>query len=120
MKLVKGGRRPFFLAVMLVLVAWMVVAAIARASKSLRGLRGNAWKRTDTTDASRRVDDDGASKRKSDLSDARFLVETLKTLEAKDGDPNIEKALLFISECQNLKSSHSPTRPIAKGIDGGL
>jgi squalene-hopene/tetraprenyl-beta-curcumene cyclase len=55
-----------------------------------------------------------------DLSNTAFLIETLKACGAGPNDPAIQKALVFVSRCQNLESEHNTTPFAAKINDGGF
>lgn len=55
-----------------------------------------------------------------DLSNTAFLIEALKAQGAADDDPNIQKALVFVSRCQNLETEHNTTAFAAKVNDGGF
>lgn len=55
-----------------------------------------------------------------DLSNTTFLVDALKASGAKADDPALQKALLFISRCQNLESEHNTTKYASKVGDGGF
>jgi squalene-hopene/tetraprenyl-beta-curcumene cyclase len=55
-----------------------------------------------------------------DLSNTSFLIDTLKTLGRGDDDPAIQKALVFVSRCQNLKTSHNDTKYADLNPDGGF
>ena len=55
-----------------------------------------------------------------DLSNTSFLIDTLKELGASDDDPAIQKALVFVSRCQNLKTKHNDTEFADKNPDGGF
>jgi len=58
-----------------------------------------------------------------DLSNTQFFLDALKAAGAKEDDPAIQKALVFVSRCQNLESAHN-TMPFisqnASGLDGGF
>jgi squalene-hopene/tetraprenyl-beta-curcumene cyclase len=60
------------------------------------------------------------SRSRPDLSNTSFLVEALHSLGRGADDPAMQKALLFISRCQNLESSHNTTQYAAKVNDGGF
>ena len=60
------------------------------------------------------------SSARPDLSNTAFMVEALKTLGAKDDDPAIQRALLFITRCQNLESAANSSPFAAKIDDGGF
>ncbi len=55
-----------------------------------------------------------------DLSNTQFLLEALKASGVKSDDPAMQKALLFVSRCQNLESEHNTTEFSAKINDGGF
>ncbi|MDZ7616906.1 MAG: prenyltransferase/squalene oxidase repeat-containing protein, partial [Patescibacteria group bacterium] len=55
-----------------------------------------------------------------DLSNTAFLIEALKASGAKADDEAIQKALVFISRCQNLESEHNTTPFAGKVNDGGF
>lgn len=55
-----------------------------------------------------------------DLSNTSFLVEALHSLGRGDDDPALQKALVFISRCQNLESEHNTSPFAAKIEDGGF
>jgi len=55
-----------------------------------------------------------------DLSNTAFLIETLRTCGAGPDDPAIQKALVFVSRCQNLESDHTTTQFASKVNDGGF
>ncbi len=55
-----------------------------------------------------------------DLSNTSFLIDTLKELGASEDDPAIQKALVFVSRCQNLKTEHNDTDFADKNPDGGF
>ena len=58
------------------------------------------------------------SKSRPDMSNTAFLIETLNSLGRGKEDPAIQKALLFVSRCQNLESSYNES-PFAALIDDG-
>jgi squalene-hopene/tetraprenyl-beta-curcumene cyclase len=55
-----------------------------------------------------------------DLSNTSFLVEALHAVGRGEDDPAIQKALVFISRCQNLESEHNTSPHAAKVNDGGF
>lgn len=55
-----------------------------------------------------------------DLSNTSFLIDTLKELGASEDDPAIQKALVFVSRCQNLKTEYNDTEFADKNPDGGF
>jgi squalene-hopene/tetraprenyl-beta-curcumene cyclase len=93
---------------------------LARADKFLRGLQWDEEEGIDKADVRYGGADYGPSKKRPDLSNTQFLLEALKTLGAKDDDPNVQKALIFVSRCQNLESPHNTTAFASKVNDGGF
>ena len=93
---------------------------LARADKFLRGLQWDEEEGIDKADVRYGGADYGPSKKRPDLSNTQFLIDALKTLGAKDDDPNIQKALVFVSRCQNLESVHNTTALASKVNDGGF
>jgi squalene-hopene/tetraprenyl-beta-curcumene cyclase len=93
---------------------------LARADKFLRGLQWDEEEGIDKADVRYGGADYGPSKKRPDLSNTQFLVEALKTLGAKDDDASIQKALIFVSRCQNLESPHNTTAMASKVNDGGF
>ena len=61
----------------------------------------------------------GRSKR-PDLSNTSFFIDALKATETPENSESIQKAILFISRCQNLESEHNTTEFAAKIADGGF
>jgi squalene-hopene/tetraprenyl-beta-curcumene cyclase len=55
-----------------------------------------------------------------DLSNTSFLVEALNAVGRGDDDPALQKALVFISRCQNLESEHNTSEFAGKLNDGGF
>ncbi|REK15512.1 MAG: hypothetical protein DWQ37_09405 [Planctomycetota bacterium] len=60
------------------------------------------------------------SRRRPDLSNTSFLLDTLKSLGAGADDEAVQKALVFVSRCQNLESEYNTTEFAAKIDDGGF
>jgi squalene-hopene/tetraprenyl-beta-curcumene cyclase len=60
------------------------------------------------------------SKSRPDLSNTSFLIEALHTLGRGEEDPAIQRALVFVSRCQNLKSKYNTTPFADKINDGGF
>lgn len=61
----------------------------------------------------------GSSSR-PDLSNTSFLIDALHSLGRGDEDPAIQKALIFVSRCQNLESKYNTSPFAAKVDDGGF
>jgi squalene-hopene/tetraprenyl-beta-curcumene cyclase len=60
------------------------------------------------------------SHERPDLSNTSFLVDALHAVGRGDDDPALQKALVFISRCQNLESEHNTTQFASKVNDGGF
>ena len=60
------------------------------------------------------------SKSRPDLSNTTFLIDALREAGCKDEDPAIQRALLFVSRCQNLESPANRTEFAGKINDGGF
>ena len=61
----------------------------------------------------------GGSKR-PDLSNTAFLLDALKSAGRGPDDEAMQKALVFVSRCQNLESEYNTTAFAAKNPDGGF
>jgi len=55
-----------------------------------------------------------------DLSNTAYFVEALKSMETPASDPAIQRALRFISRCQNLDMKYNDTQFADKVDDGGF
>lgn len=55
-----------------------------------------------------------------DLSNTGYLIEALRATESKASDAAIQRALAFVSRCQNLNSKYNDTVLAAKVDDGGF
>lgn len=55
-----------------------------------------------------------------DLSNTNFLIDALNTLGRGEEDPAIQRALIFVSRCQNLETEHNDTKFAATNPDGGF
>jgi len=55
-----------------------------------------------------------------DLSNTQFLVEALRAVGNGPDDEAIQRALVFVSRCQNLDSEHNTTGLPVKNPDGGF
>lgn len=54
-----------------------------------------------------------------DLSNTAYLIDALRAAGAGPKDEAIQKALVFVSRCQNLESEHNTTPMASKINDGG-
>ena len=55
-----------------------------------------------------------------DLSNTSFMIDALNSLGRDKNDPAMQRALLFVSRCQNLETEHNDTKFAAKNPDGGF
>lgn len=55
-----------------------------------------------------------------DLSNTQFFLDALKATGKAADDPAIQKALVFVSRCQNLESEHNTLPFASKNLDGGF
>lgn len=92
---------------------------LERAAKFVKGEQFTEAKGSDPSD----LEFGGAGyggKSRPDLSNTAYLVDALKSLDSDEHDEAIQKALTFISRCQNLESEHNTTKDAAKVNDGGF
>ena len=62
----------------------------------------------------------GGSNSRPDLSNTAFFVEALRETGLPADDPDLKKALIFVSRCQNLKSEFNDQAWAGKVNDGGF
>jgi len=93
--------------------------AIQAAEKFIRGAQWEEGKGKDQSDPAYGGAGYGGKSR-PDLSNTAFFIEALKSCGAKADDPAIQRALVFVSRCQNLESEHNTTPFAAKVNDGGF
>jgi squalene-hopene/tetraprenyl-beta-curcumene cyclase len=55
-----------------------------------------------------------------DMSNTQFLLDALKALGRGPDDPAVQRALVFVSRCQNLETEHNTTKFSSKNPDGGF
>lgn len=55
-----------------------------------------------------------------DLSNTTFFLEALRSAGVSSSDPAVQKALIFVSRCQNFPSEHNTTEFASKVDDGGF
>ncbi|HRX79626.1 MAG TPA: terpene cyclase/mutase family protein [Pirellulaceae bacterium] len=60
------------------------------------------------------------SHKRPDLSNTTFLIEALKATGNGADSEAMQRALIFVSRCQNLESEHNTTAFAAKNPDGGF
>jgi squalene-hopene/tetraprenyl-beta-curcumene cyclase len=62
----------------------------------------------------------GGSNSRPDLSNTAFFIDTLRETGLPADDPNLQKAIVFVSRCQNLKSEFNDQPWSSKVNDGGF
>jgi len=85
-------------------------------------LKGNQWDESEGKDKSDLFYGGagyGRSKR-PDLSNTHFMVEALRASGNGADSEAVQRALVFISRCQNLETEHNTTKFAAKVADGGF
>ena len=60
------------------------------------------------------------SKSRPDLSNTAFLIDALRSAGVSEEDEAIQRALVFVSRCQNLESAYNRTEFASKINDGGF
>lgn len=92
---------------------------LREANAFVRGYQWDETKGRDRSDAAYGGAGYGKHKR-PDLSNTTFLIDALKDCGVGADDPAIQKALVFVSRCQNLETEHNTTDFAAKNPDGGF
>ena len=90
--------------------------------KAVEFLRGIQWDEAEGADPSQPAyggQGYGRSKR-PDLSNTAFFLEALKSSGVGPEDEAMQRALVFISRCQNLESENNTTEFASKVNDGGF
>ncbi len=93
---------------------------IKKAEQYLRGAQYSEANNTDNADVAYGGAGYKAGGGKPDLSTTVFFLDALKATGATEQDPAVQKALVFLSRCQNLESEHNTTPQAAKINDGGF
>lgn len=60
------------------------------------------------------------SHERPDLSNTQFMLEAFRAAGLPASDPAVQKALVFVSRCQNLETEHNTTPHAGKIEDGGF
>lgn len=93
---------------------------IAAADKFLRRLQWDEGEKKEKDDMSYGGAGYGSHTR-PDLSNTSFMIDALKAAGAEAGDPDLEKALAFVTRCQNHESATNKTAFATSGPkDGGF
>lgn len=94
-------------------------AKLKAADKFVRGLQWDESEGKDKSDPTYGGAGYGKSKR-PDLSNTSYFLDALKSLGADKNDEAIQKALVFVSRCQNLETEFNTTEFSTKNPDGGF
>ena len=92
---------------------------IQNATRFLRGIQWDEGEHIDETHYAYGGAGYGKHKR-PDLSNTQFLIEALKSSENEENREAIQRALVFVSRCQNLETADNTTPFAAKNPDGGF
>jgi squalene-hopene/tetraprenyl-beta-curcumene cyclase len=92
---------------------------IRRADAFIKGLQWDEDEGKDRSDVAYGGGGYGKHKR-PDLSNTSFLVDALKAAGNDSDSDAIQRALIFVSRCQNLESEHNTTPFAVKNPDGGF
>jgi len=92
---------------------------LRKAETYIRGYQWDETKGKDQSDSAYGGAGYGKHKR-PDLSNTTFLIDALKESGRDANDPAIQKALMFVSRCQNLESEYNTTPFGSKNPDGGF
>ncbi len=92
---------------------------IKNATKFLKKIQWDEGEGKDPSDFAYGGQGYGKHKR-PDLSNTSFFIEALRSAGVPEDDPAIQRALIFVSRCQNLESEHNRTPYAAKNPDGGF
>jgi squalene-hopene/tetraprenyl-beta-curcumene cyclase len=92
---------------------------IANAEKFVRGMQIGADGNVDEKDPQYGGVGYGGPER-PDLSNTSYLIDALKTVDMAGDDDAIQRALVFVGRCQNLKGKFNDTQFADKVNDGGF
>ena len=94
--------------------------AISRAEKYIRQLQWDESESTEASDVKFGGAGYGRNKDRPDLSNTVFFLDALQAAGARKDDPAVQKALVFLSRCQNLETEHNTTKFSSLINDGGF
>ncbi|MFV0444626.1 MAG: prenyltransferase/squalene oxidase repeat-containing protein [Planctomycetaceae bacterium] len=94
--------------------------ALKNAQQYLRGAQITEEDSVDSTDLSYGGVGYSAQGGRPDLSNTAFFLEALQSAGVSSDDPAVQKAMTFVSRCQNLESSYNTSPEAAKINDGGF
>ncbi len=92
---------------------------LKRADQFVKGIQWDESEGIDRTNNNYGGAGYGKHKR-PDLSNTSFLMDALKAVGNPSNDPAVQKALVFVSRCQNLETQYNTTQFAAKNPDGGF
>lgn len=92
---------------------------IKRADAYVKGIQWDESEGKDPSDPAYGGAGYGRNKR-PDLSNTAFLIDALKAAGNDADSEAIQRALVFVSRCQNLETEHNQTPFAAKNPDGGF
>ncbi|QDU93654.1 prenyltransferase/squalene oxidase repeat-containing protein [Lignipirellula cremea] len=92
---------------------------LAQAESFLKGIQWDAEESADIDNPAYGGAGYGGHKR-PDLSNTSFMIDALKAAGAGPDDEAIQRALVFVSRCQNLESAANTTPFAGKNPDGGF
>jgi squalene-hopene/tetraprenyl-beta-curcumene cyclase len=92
---------------------------VAQAEKYIRGIQWDESEGVERTDMAYGGAGYGSQSR-PDLSNTSFLIDTLRSLGNGPDDEAIQKALIFVSRCQNLETPYNDSKHAAAVDDGGF
>jgi squalene-hopene/tetraprenyl-beta-curcumene cyclase len=95
-------------------------ALLKEAEKYVRGVQWDDSENTPKDDPKYGGQGYGRTGDRPDLSNTVFFLEALQAAGVKGDDPAVQKALVFLSRCQNLETEHNTTPFAAKINDGGF
>lgn len=92
---------------------------LKRAEAFLKGLQWDEGEDKDPSDPAYGGAGYGRHKR-PDLSNTQFFLDALQVMGNDENSEAIQRALIFVSRCQNLETEHNTTPFAAKNPDGGF
>ncbi len=95
-------------------------AAGQEAEAFVKGLQWDDERRERQARASTTAAPATAAQKRPDLSNTSFLLDALQVGRRGPDDEAVQKALVFVSRCQNLETEYNTTPFAAKNPDGGF
>lgn len=91
---------------------------VEKAEKFVRGVQFNETTKTDKSDPKYGGAGYGPGVGRPDMSNTVFFLEALQATGANKNDPAVQKAVIFLSRCQNLETEFNPGKKTVN--DGGF